>query len=71
MSKGGVLDLASQFALRFFRLRPGTWLAIAVGLMGLVVLLASAAFALVAWLWGQGESVTEGAPEAVRLAVLP
>lgn len=33
--------------------------------------LAWAAFALVRWLWGQGKSVTEGAPEAVRLAVLP
>lgn len=67
MSKGGLLDLASQFAPRFFRIRPGTWLAIAVGLMGLVVLLAWAAFALVAWLWGQGKSVTEGTPEAVRI----
>lgn len=67
MSKGGLLDLASQFAPRFFRIRPGTWLAIAIGLMGLVVLLAWAAFALVAWLWGQGKSVPEGAPEAVRI----
>lgn len=67
MSKGGLLDLASQFAPRFFRIRPGTWLAVAIGLMGLVVLLAWAAFALVTWLWGQGKSVTEGAPEAVRL----
>lgn len=67
MSKIGLLALASQFAPRFLQIRRGTWLAIAVGLMGLLVLFAWAAFAIFGWLWGQGKSLTEGAPEAVRI----
>jgi len=67
MSKVGLSALASQFAPRFLQIRRGTWLAIAVGLMGLLVLFAWAAFALFGWLWGQGKSLTEGAPEAVRI----
>lgn len=67
MSKIGLLALASQFAPRFLQIRRGTWLAIAVGLMGLLVLFAWAALAIFGWLWGQGKSLTEGAPEAVRI----
>jgi hypothetical protein len=67
MSKVGLLALASQFAPRFLQIRRGTWLAIAVGLMGLLVLFAWAAFAIFGWLWGQGKSLTAGAPEAVRI----
>lgn len=66
MSKSGLLFLASEFVPRFFQVRRGTWLAIAGGLMVLFALFAWAAFALVGWLWDQGKSVTEGAPETVR-----
>ncbi|MFZ4536109.1 hypothetical protein [Propionivibrio sp.] len=67
MSKGGLLVLASQFAPRFFQIRRGTWLAIAVGLMVLLAIFAWAVLAAFGWLWGQGKSLTEGAPEAVRV----
>lgn len=67
MSKGGLLVLASQFAPRFLQIRRSTWLAIAVGLMGFFAMLAWAAFAVFGWLWDQGKSLTEGAPEAVRV----
>lgn len=69
MNKGGLFVLASQFAPRFLQIRPGTWLAIAVGLMGLFVLLAWAAFAVFGWLWGQGKALAEDAPAAVRAVV--
>jgi hypothetical protein len=69
MSKGGLLIMASQFAPRLFQIRRGTWLAIAVGLMALLVMSAWAAFALFGWLWGQGKSLAEGAPEAARAVV--
>jgi hypothetical protein len=67
MSKAGLLALASQFAPRFFQIGRGTWLAVAVGLMGVVVLLAVAVFAAFGWLWDQGKALTTGAPEAVRV----
>lgn len=69
MSKGGLLIMASQFAPRFFQIRRGTWLAIAVGLMALLVMSAWAALAIFGWLWGQGKSLAEGAPEAARAVV--
>lgn len=67
MSKAGLLALASQFAPRFFQIGRGTWLAVAVGLMALLVLLALAVFAAFGWLWDQGKALTTGAPEAVRV----
>ena len=69
MSKGSLLIMASQFAPRFFQIRRGTWLAIAVGLMALLVMSVWAALALFGWLWGQGKSLAEGAPEAARAVV--
>jgi hypothetical protein len=69
MSKGSFLLMASQFAPHFFRAHRGTWLAIAVGLVAFLLLSAWAAFSFVGWLWSQGKSLTEGAPEAVRAVV--
>jgi hypothetical protein len=69
MSKGGLLIMASQFAPRFFQIRRGTWLAIAVSLMALLVVSAWAALALFGWLWGQGKSLAEGAPDAARAVI--
>ena len=69
MSKGGLLIMASQFVPRFFQIRRGTWLAIAVGLVALLVMSAWAALSLFGWLWGQGKSLVEGAPEAARTVV--
>ena len=67
MSKGGLFVLASQFAPSVLRIRPGTWLAIAVGLMGFVVIVVWAAYAVFSWLWGQGKSLTDGVPETVSI----
>lgn len=67
MSKAGLLALASQFAPRFFQIGRGTWLTVAVGLMGLLLLLAWAVFAAFGWVWNQGQALTTGAPEAVRV----
>jgi hypothetical protein len=69
MSKGSLLSMASQFAPHFFRVRRGTWLAVAIGLVAFLLLSAWAVFSFVGWLWGQGKSLTEGAPEAVRAVV--
>ena len=69
MTKSGLLILASQFAPRFLAIRPGTWLALGLGLLGFLALLAWAAVALVGWLWGQGKSLADGAPETVRAVV--
>lgn len=60
------LALAAQFAPRFIQIRRGTWLALGLGFLTLLLLLGWAAFSLLGWLWGQGKTLTEGAPEAVR-----
>ena len=67
MSKAALLVNAAQFAPRFLHIRRSTWLAIALGLMGLVALFFFIAYAVFGWLWGQGRSLTERAPEAVSL----
>lgn len=67
MKPAGILALAAQFAPRFLQVRRGTWIAIALGLLAVFALLIWAAVSLFAWLWGQGKSLTEGAPEAARI----
>lgn len=66
MNKPALAALAAQFAPRFHQVRRGTWIALGLGLLTLFVLLIWAAVSLFGWLWGQGKSLTEGAPEAVR-----
>lgn len=67
MKPAGILALAAQFAPRFLQVRRSTWIAIALGLLVVFALLIWAAVSLFAWLWGQGKSLTEGAPEAARI----
>lgn len=67
MNKPALAALAAQFAPRFLQVRRGTWIAIGLGLLTLLVLLIWAAVSLFGWLWGQGRSLAEGAPEAVRV----
>lgn len=69
MSKAGLLTMAAQIVPRIFHFRRGTWLAMAVGLTGLLVMTVWAAIALFGWLWGQGKLFAEGAPEAARTVV--
>lgn len=69
MSKAGLLTMAAHMAPRIFHIRRGTWLAVAVGLMGLLALIGWAVIGLFGWLWGQGRSLAEGAPEAARAVV--
>lgn len=61
-----ILSLAAQFAPRFIQVRRGTWIALGLGFLMLLFLLGWTALSLLGWLWGQGKSLTEGAPEAVR-----
>ncbi len=67
MNNPAFAALAAQFAPRFLQVRRGTWISIGLGLMTLFVMLIWAAVSLFGWLWGQGKSLTEGAPEAVRI----
>lgn len=69
MSKEGLLVMASQFVPRILQVRRGTWLAIAGGMMALLVILVWAAVALAGWLWGHGRSLAEGAPALTRTVV--
>lgn len=67
MNNPALVALAAQFVPRVLQVRRGTWIAIGLGLLTLFVLLTWAAISLFGWLWGQGKSLTEGAPEAVRI----
>lgn len=67
MNKPTLAALAAQFVPRFLQVHRGTWIAIGLGLLTLLILLIWAAVSLFGWLWGQGKSLTEGAPEAVRI----
>jgi len=69
MNKPALVALAAQFAPRFLQVRRGTWIAIGLGLLTLFALLIWAAVSLFGWLWGQGKSLAEGAPEAARAVV--
>ena len=69
MSKPGLVALAAQFVPRLSQVRRGTWLALAVAMMGIVVLLTWAAVSSFGWLWGQAQALTETAPEAARAVI--
>lgn len=66
MSKPGLVAIAAQFVPRLIQVRRGTWLALAVAMVGVVVLLIRAAVSSFGWLWGQAQALTETAPEAAR-----
>jgi len=64
--KSGLLVLAAQFAPAIFRVRGGTWLALAIGMMGVLALLIWGVLSIFASLWGQTQALTAAAPDAAR-----
>ncbi len=60
----GLLALAAQFAPRLFKIRMGTWIAIAVGLLVVFGLLVWAAVAALGWVYGQAQGLVGTAREA-------
>lgn len=69
MSKSGLFVLAAQIAPAIFRVRGGTWLALAVAMIAALALVVWGVIVLLGWLWGQGQALTEGAPEAARTVI--
>lgn len=69
MTRPRFLNHVAQFAPGVFRVRPGTWIAVALGLLALLVLLIWAAMAAAGWLWGQAMGLAETAPTATRGAI--
>lgn len=69
MSKPALAAVAAHFASRVLQIRRGTWLAIGLVLLAIFILLLWTAVSLFGWLWGQGKSLAEGAPEAARTVV--
>jgi len=65
----GIIALAAQFAPAIFRVRSGTWLALAIGMAGVLALLIWGALSIAAWLWGQTQALTAAAPEAARTVI--
>lgn len=65
----GIFALAAQFAPRFLEIRRGTWIAVGLGLLTVFVLLIWVAVSLFGWLWGQGKTLAEGAPDVARTVV--
>lgn len=69
MSKSGFIVLAAQFVPAIFRMRSGTWLALAIGMLGVLMLLAWGFVSSLAWVWGKAEALTDGAPDAARSVI--
>lgn len=69
MSKPGLAAVGAYFAAWVLQVRRGTWFAIGLGVLAIFILLLWAAVSLFGWLWGQGKSLAEGAPEATRTVI--
>lgn len=69
MSKSGFIVLAAQFVPAVFRIRSGTWLALAVGMLGVLMLLAWGLVSSLAWVWGKTQTLADGAPDAARSVI--
>lgn len=67
--KSGLFVLAAQFAPAIFRVRGGTWLALAIGMMVVLALLAWGVLSLFASLWGQTQALTAGVPDVARSVI--
>ena len=52
-----------------FRVRSGTWLALAIGMVAILVLLAWGVVSVGGWLWGQTRTLGEAAPDAARSVI--
>jgi len=59
----------AQFLPRLVQVQRGTWLALAIGMMGVLALLIWVAVALFGWLWGQAQALTDAAPDAARTII--
>lgn len=69
MSRPGLVALVVQLPTRFVQAHRGTWLALAVGMTGILALLIWGAVSLFGWLWGQAQALTEAAPDAARTVI--
>jgi len=61
--------VAAHLSSRVLQIRRGTWIIGGLALLAIVILLLWAAVSLFGWLWGQGKSLAEGAPDAARAVV--
>lgn len=66
MNKLNLFSLATQFAPGIFRVRPGTWIAVGLGMLALMGLLIWVAMASIGWLWEQARRWDLVAPEVAR-----
>ena len=69
MSRLTFLSSAATFAPGILQVRRSTWIAIGVGILCLIGLMAWAAVALIGGLWGQAKSMAGVAPEMARVVI--
>ncbi len=69
MQKQNFHGMAERLASGVSRVRRRTWIAAGLGLVAIFGLLIWAAVSIFSWLWGQGQSLSQGAPSAVRAIV--
>ena len=66
MNKLGVLGFVVSWVPRLLKIRRSTWIGLSISVFLFFGLLIWAAFSLVAWGWGQAQSLIGGAPETAR-----
>ncbi len=59
----------AQILQRIVQVHRGTWLALAVAVIATLALAVWGVVVLLGWLWGQGQALTEVAPEAARTVI--
>jgi hypothetical protein len=69
MRHPGPTAFFAQLLPRLVQVQRGTWLALAIGMMGVLALLIWVAVALFGWLWGQAQTLTDAAPDAARTVI--
>jgi hypothetical protein len=69
MPHPGPVAFFAQFLPRLVQVQRSTWLALAIGMMGVLALLIWVAVALFGWLWGQAQTLTDAAPAAARTVI--
>jgi hypothetical protein len=69
MPHPGPVAFFAQFLPRLVQVQRSTWLALAIGMMGVLALLIWVAVALFGWLWGQAQTLTDAAPDAARTVI--
>ena len=68
MNKTVLFGLAASQLPRVSRIRGSTWIAIAAGLLILIVILVWSAIALTGWLFGQGKNMAGAIPDTIHSA---